>query len=583
MITSTVSTGANRVWKCKGAILRAIAARDAAKMKLASDALSPVFAYVSSGDGFYQDGSFIQHTRHPYTGGYGTSLMNDLADVLYLLAGSSWDVTDPARENVWRWVEESFAPLIYRGAMMEMVRGREVSRSGSPDHATGHTTAAAILLLSHFAPPETAARWKAMLREWYLADTSRDWATSRSVFQIMAIRRLLEDEEAGRRGELLGSWVFAAMDRVVHLRPGWGLGLAMHSSRVYNYESINDENLRGWHTGDGMTYLYNHDLTQFSDSFWPTVDPQRLPGTTVIAGSTARQSQAGGSNIAGGATMYGFTAAMLRLRPDGRELEANKSWFLFDGEMVALGSGIRATAAGKPVETIVENGLIRGTPELTRSADGAWAHLAGAETGYYFPADREWRSLREDRTGSWSLVNGGGAPTAVTRRYQTIWFDHGAQPADGAYAYALLPLHSAEQTAAYAAAPHFRILENSAAAHAVVEETLGLRAANFWTAAPCTAGGIAADGVASVLALEDGGVLHVGVADPTQANSAGLRIALDRAAAEVWDKDDGVEVEQLAPQIRLRVETRGAQGRTLRVRLKLAARGAEDTPGRNLL
>ena len=50
-----------------------------------------------------------------------------------------------------------------------------------------------------FAPAQTAAGLKAMLREWYLADTSRDWATSRSIEQIMAIRRLLDDEAATAR------------------------------------------------------------------------------------------------------------------------------------------------------------------------------------------------------------------------------------------------------------------------------------------------------------------------------------------------------------------------------------------------
>jgi hyaluronate lyase len=79
MIVSTVSTGANRVWKCMGAVLRAIAVKDAAKLQLASDSLGAVFPYVTSGDGFYQDGSFIQHGRHPYTGGYGSSFAAILA------------------------------------------------------------------------------------------------------------------------------------------------------------------------------------------------------------------------------------------------------------------------------------------------------------------------------------------------------------------------------------------------------------------------------------------------------------------------------------------------------------------------
>lgn len=69
MIVNAVSRGRRPGLQCKGAILRAIAVRDEARMRLASAALSPVFAYVSSSDGFYEDGSFIQHTRHPYAAG----------------------------------------------------------------------------------------------------------------------------------------------------------------------------------------------------------------------------------------------------------------------------------------------------------------------------------------------------------------------------------------------------------------------------------------------------------------------------------------------------------------------------------
>ena len=127
VIGHLVSTGANRVWMCTGVVLRAMAVRDAAKLQLASDSLSPVFEYVISGDGFYRDGSFIQHTRHPYTGGYGVSLLSQLSDLLYLLSGSPWDVRDPARDNVFHWVFDSFQPVVYRGAMMDMLRGRDIT------------------------------------------------------------------------------------------------------------------------------------------------------------------------------------------------------------------------------------------------------------------------------------------------------------------------------------------------------------------------------------------------------------------------------------------------------------------------
>ena len=55
--------------------------------------------------------------------------------------------------------------------------------------------------------------------------------------------------------------------------PGFALGIAMSSNRIENYETINGENLCAWYTGDGMTYLYDNDLAQYSDSFWPTVNP----------------------------------------------------------------------------------------------------------------------------------------------------------------------------------------------------------------------------------------------------------------------------------------------------------------------
>src|SRR6185369_14064004 len=79
MIVSSVSTGANLTDKCKIALLRGVLVKDPAKVAMAVSALSPVFAYVTSGDGFYVDGSFLQHRRHPYTGSYGLVLLGDIA------------------------------------------------------------------------------------------------------------------------------------------------------------------------------------------------------------------------------------------------------------------------------------------------------------------------------------------------------------------------------------------------------------------------------------------------------------------------------------------------------------------------
>jgi hyaluronate lyase len=147
-----------------------------------------------------------------------------------------------------------------------------------------------------------------------------------------------------------------------------------------------------------MTYLYNCDLTQFSNAFWPTVDPQRLPGTTVLAGSTPLAGKVGGSPVAGGATVDGHSAVMMQLRPAGVPLSAKKSWFLLDDAVVALGSDIASAAPDQHVETIVEDRLLTGDPAFTVAEDGKWACLGG-ELGYFFPNGAGWKSARAERQG----------------------------------------------------------------------------------------------------------------------------------------------------------------------------------------
>ena len=522
------STGANLADKCKIAILRGLLLNDPAAIARAVAALSPVFEYVTSGDGFYADGSFLQHKRHPYTGSYGVVLLDDMADLMYLLAGSRWDFTDGQRATVWRWVTDSFTPLLYEGAMMDMVRGRAISRQNYSDRSAGSSVMAAWHIL-HGASIMPAA------------------------------------------GPPI-SRVYASMDRAAHVRRAWAAGIAMHSSRIFNYESMDGENLKGWHTGDGMTYVYNADPRQFADAFWPTVNPQRLPGTTVIAGSTARESRLGGSNAVGGTSLDGYSAAMMLLEPDGGQLSAKKSWFLFDDELVALGADIRSTAASQTVETIVDNRRITTEATFTSGQRGRWAHLAsalaGASMGYYFPDNTAWKSLEETRSGAWNEINRRGPAAAVSTRYRTLWFDHGRMPNGATYAYVILPGKSEAETASYAGSPAVRILENNGDVQSVIHAGLGIRAVNFWTGAK-SAAGIGSDGVASVLVHQANGMLDIAASDPTQANTGRLHIEVAEAVGAVVFQDAGVSVEQTTPVLRLAISVNDAHGKPFRVSARM--------------
>lgn len=572
------TTGANRVWKANIVALRGVIVQDSAKIALARDSLSDVFEYVTSGDGFYQDGSFIQHGKHPYTGGYGVSLLNETANLMYLLSDSPWQVTDPKQENLYRWVHDAFEPLLYRGAMMDMVRGREIARSFAQDHATGHNAIRAIIRLSQVAPSSEAAALRSMVKYWITTDTYQDFFASSSVNMILLGREIVQS--ASSRGELVLHKRYPSMDRVVHRRPGFAFGLSMSSARIYNYESINNENLKGWYTADGMTYLYNDDLAQYSDDYWPTVNPYRLPGTTVdTQPREARsvpyaQDYLSSKRWVGGTDLLDYGVSGMELDAYGSSLTAKKSWFMFDDEVVSLGAGITSTD-GRTVETTVENRKLSDANATIR-VDGASSsfsqtmpgvtslHLEGTG-GYYFPGGSDLRGVREARTGAWRDINGSGSPNPITRNYATFWIDHGRSPTDASYSYVTLPNKSASETAAYSADPDIEVLSNTVVVQAVRETALGLVGANFWQAG--RASYLQANTPASMLIEEDGDELTLSISDPTQVQSA-VSLQLDKVGLRVLSQDSSVRVVSLAP-IRLEVETFGTRGRSHQVKFAI--------------
>lgn len=586
---SVDGTGANRVWKAAVVGVRGIIVKDGAKVSAARDGLSDVFAYASSGDGFYRDGSFIQHTSNPYTGGYGKNLLSDVANLMFVLDESTWEVVDPRKQVVMRWVYDSFEPLMYEGAMADMVRGREISRFSFQDHVTGHHLMQSLIRVSQFAPLADARAIRSMVKRWITEDTYQNFYDLASINMIVLAKAIMSDSTTSARGALVRNAQFPQMDRVMHLRPEFGFGISMHSTRISNYESINAEHKRGWHTGDGMAYLYNEDLGQFSGDFWPTVNSYRLPGTTVLKDSTVTQGR-GGSDAVGGATLGEYGVAGMRLRPPGQTLDARKSWFMFDNEIVALGAGISATD-GKAVETIVENRKLNDTGNNTLTVNGTtrstalgwtesmtgvnWAHLqgnvAGADIGYVFPGSAAVQGLRESRTAKWSDINtysGFGNTTSKTRNYLTMSVEHGVDPTNGAYSYVVLPGSSPTQVATYASSPPITVLSNTSDAQAVSKPSLGITAAQFWRVGSTTAGPITSDAIASVIVRETVDEIAVSVADPTHAHTGSIAVAVALSAACVVESDPTITVTQTNPGVQLSVNVAGSEGLSHTVALR---------------
>lgn len=493
--------GANRVDKALACIVRGLLSQNEADIVLGRDALSDVkgnganslFATVSSGDGFYTDGSFVQHAKLPYSGTYGAVALSGVGAVLQMLAGSTWAVTDPKLSNLFGAIEKTFAPFQWDIRTMDTTRGRAVSRQNSRDYDSGFDIASAIIVVAASAPDEDQRRYRSLVKGWLERTTDQSVANNSQALAISARSlALLQDASVQAAEPRIGTTHTFNQERMVHHRDTWAATVSTASARIGRFEWGNAENQTGWYQGDGVFYLYHRsDPGQFSDDFWPTVDPYALPGITVNGEDRAASSASGtgipaaSNDFAGGLTLGGVvgTTAMDLTNATGK-LTANKSWFFLQDHVLCLGTKITDTS-GTPVNTIVENRSfpVGKLPQVqvdkevtalgTTAVQGTAAHIEGHAGFVSLPVgDNQARPLAvrtQDRTGTWYDINAGsdtaGSKDPVSRSFVRIEQAHSGT--NDWYAYLVLPQATAEQTADAAEKPPVEVLVADPLAHVI--------------------------------------------------------------------------------------------------------------------
>lgn len=612
------TTGANKTWIANVFIQSGILLGDGSLVEAGKTGVKDVFKYVENGDGFHRDGSFIQHTYYAYNGGYGKALLCTIAPMMHVLHDTPYEIAyeDGCEQIIFDMIFEAYEPLIYGGRFMDMAREREISRVANQDSIPGRQAIRSIIMLLDVLPEEQRARAESMLKEWLsdeevLAQVCIDLTEGYNEYYlpagIMATAIEIADSGIAPRGSLVRHKRYGAMDRVVHLREDFGFTISMSSNRIRNTEGTNDEGLRLWNIGDGLTYLYNDDKSYYSDHYWATVDYQRLPGTTVNRVENRAPKAGYGTHnshkYAGGTDLGEFGIAGMEMQGVGTSsrngAHAKKSWFMFDDEVVALGSDIRSTLDDSEVETIVENRKVNYDKSNTLTVDGAvqnlsegaddfnglhagtqWIHLAGStensDVGYYFPGGADITGVRETRDGCWNLVNTYAKFTddePRTNSFVTFWFDHGVKPEKEKYSYVILPGRNVAETAAYNEAPDVEILRQDEAIHAVRENTLGITGINFFEAGKF--GAFSTEVPQAVMYREDKeeGTVEISFADPTQTQKE-LSLTAALPIQEIVEMSDEIQVSEVNGEnvftAVLKQSTSDAAGKSFTVKVKVA-------------
>ncbi len=585
-------------------------------------ALKDFFQDVSAGaDGVNPDGSYICHEYFAMEGTYGIEVVVDrLIPAFTLLAGTEFEPSSANCEILAKWMLDTFHTVTRNGVVLSMNIGRYPESGVSKGVSL---VKGALQLIGCFGPTEEL-ELRQMIRD--MVPQSR-YANYASNLGDVSLVQTLYDVVYDTSVEV-GQEEYAVMryttDRAVQHTDSYTVGLAMSSTRIATHDCTNGRNRYGWYTGDGMLYVYNEatgfGFDPYGSNYHKYANMYRMPGTTEENSTrripnSCRNHYLPRTDFVGGAELKGqyITAALdfdaytwsssesssydnFTPGTNGQtqkrqvltsNLEAQKSYFMFDDEIVCVGSGINFTTNSNAVYTYVNNMELRESATVNGTAvvgtedivvDGTALEKAQSYTksytnpkwiyqekfgGYYFPSNAKVTLNKTARTdvNDYNLDTAGKSTVTAdgkTHSFLELWVDHGSKPGNGSYSYVMLPEMSQSGTQAYSANPDISVLSSTNTVHVVRENTLGITGYVFWKAG--TYGDITVNQPMILMVQEKDGAYSISVSDPTHKLSSGT-VTIKKAMTQV-SNDSKITVKNSTSTTTLTVNFSGGYGRS---------------------
>ena len=365
-----LSTGGNRVDTVKISLFRGILLEDEEEVKLALESLPEVWEYNEKdrGEGFYRDGSFIQHEAIPYAGGYGEVLLSGIGEILYVISDSKYTSVIKKVDDLYEIILNSFEPFFYNGSFTDMLSGRGIDRANNSDSVIGHRILNDILVVSSIFENDKCKKLEnTVLREITKYGVEKYLGEEKSPFLYKKLIDFLEKY----RGQEIEKYsnsikVCNKMTRVMKREEKYAFGIAMHSPTIGNYEAMNGENLKGWYTGDGAYYLY--DGVNDYKNYWRDVDYYYIPGTTEIKmnmeGLDAQrnfESSFVKDKVASGVSEGENGLVAMEFLNWNEKLKSRKSWVLIDSKIIFIETDIESE---EKVYTTIFNRKYNNLPKI---------------------------------------------------------------------------------------------------------------------------------------------------------------------------------------------------------------------------
>ncbi|MCK5851727.1 hypothetical protein KAH27_01750 [bacterium] len=472
--------GANISYRLMGMIGRAAMANSPEMF----DDITNITATTFSVEGNYLDnGMSIDQTwnQHNYSGrqnywiGYGSDWMNITRNSFTYMKNTQWNLTFD-QLNI-------FADCILDGWQWQIYRYQGVYSLGGRHNLT-----------------------KSALRGNYIVgqiNLLRSYAGSGNLIRDNELQqaktRIKNSGNSDSYPSFDASKYFYNSDLMIYGKPFHYVAVKMLSDRTAGPESGSGLGKLNYHFGEGSTMIFKTDDEYRNARVgW---NFRAIPGTTVeqkvgdLPNVDFGQRNGSINTFAGGLSDSNYSLCSFQLNHSSynnhyNTVTANKGYFFFDNEFVALGSEIKQNDSGdgKEIWTTIDQPERKSTVtyfiddnlntiplststqhDFNNITNGAWFHCNNK--GYIIFPDTNGVNIKlwaENRLGDWhDLDDRYSSGNNQTVNIFQLSINHLTEPTDSKYAYLVLPDITKEEMSSYWSNIPVKILENSESIQAV--------------------------------------------------------------------------------------------------------------------
>jgi len=444
--------GANTSDEALHYLYRACLTQNKATLDSAQRYLFEPIAIADGKEGVQVDGSYYQHGKQQAIASYGRVFAGNSVNAAFYLSGTDYALPKAQLDILVNYLKNTFLQTIRSSFYDFNVRGRGISRKDSLRSGMG-----GMIEKIKLFNPENAGYWE--------ASALRTSNKKPADFEVLP-----------------GHTQFWKSNYTLHVRPAYTFSVQTASERTLRTERGNNENILGKFLPDGATNIQRSG-SEYAN-LMPVWEWDKIPGTTSRdypddKGATIRKDWGipGTTKFSGGVSDGVYGVSCYDLNYDS--VQAKKSWFFFDKEVVCLGAGIKSETT-ENITTTINQAWSRGTVISStgkKNERGGWA--VHDSVGYVFPEGGRVETSNMAQTGSWYRINQFQAKNELKHDVFKIWINHGTKPQNGNYQYIVIPGTTAQEIKKYDMSM-IQVLRNTAELQAVKHTGLNMLQAVFY-------------------------------------------------------------------------------------------------------